>query len=54
MNKMDLDQRKLILQQKLDRMKHADILPKYPADQTPMPPRERKKPVVRKITFETK
>jgi hypothetical protein len=53
MNKIDLDQRKLLLQQKLDRMKHADILPKYPADHTSIV-RERKKPVVRKINFDSK
>jgi hypothetical protein len=53
MNKIDLDQRELILQQKLDKMKHADILPKYPAEQTPAP-RKQKKQIVKKIVFDTK
>ena len=53
MNKISLDQREVVLQQKLDNMKHADILPKYPAEQTPIV-RKKKKPIVRKIVFESK
>jgi hypothetical protein len=54
MNKIDLEQRQLITQKKLDNMKHADLLPKYPADNTPIQVRQKKKPVVRKVVFDTK
>ena len=53
MNKINLDQRKLILQEKLNKMKHSDILPKYPADKTPLV-RQKRKVIVKKIVFDTK
>ena len=53
MNKLNLEQRKLIVQEKLDKMKHAELLPKYPSDKTPIV-REKKKQVIKKIVFDTK
>ena len=53
MDKINLDQRKLILQEKLDKMKHSELLPNYPANQTSVK-REKKRQVVRKIVFDSK
>ena len=53
MNKIDLDQRKLLLQEKLDKMKYSELLPNYPANQTSVK-REKKRQLVRKIVFDSK